>query len=442
MLTPGSTLLLAAALGLGLSWALFRGYASRESHRRLAVALVAASLLLPQFLLALGVVSPRSATGVGLIVLSAGVAEAALMSGRGREPYPVWPRRAWAALWFAVLTIQFLAMLKGTWPYLPQLSLFAGLSVMWWVRIDSELVERGIQPVWIIFGGAMLALLPFGILDGANSDGVTESLDEASPYWNSALSVLGLDARWSGMFAHPNALGAFAALGVGFALSRSRFSWPLLLLSTPLLLASSSRTAGIAVFAGAIAYVVIKGRIRLRLGILVAAALVGVITYQSLSRDQNAATGTGRFEVWELVPGLLGPDWLWGLGPEAGPALVHSGLLPSWAARLHSVVFEHLLYSGVLGLACVLLLLLALIAAAFYNRDGLPLLLVVGTLALGDNYANLFQLTLGVLGYVAVLATCTPASGRAVAREQGGLRGNSKRLEAEILIPARGGPAR
>lgn len=440
MVTLRSALLLAAALGLGLSWALFRGYASSESHRRLAVALTAAALLLPRFLMALGVVSPRSATGVGLIVLSAAVLEAALMSGRGMQPYPVWPRRAWAALWFAVLTIHFLAILKGSWPYLPQLSLVAGLGVMWWVRIDRELVERGIEPIWTIFSGAMLILLPFGVLDGANSGEVTESISEASPYWNSALSVLGLDARWSGMFAHPNALGAFSALGVGFALSRARVSWRLLVLSTPLLLVSSSRTAGIAAVAGAIAYAVIKGKIRVRLGVLVAAVLVGVITFQSLARDANAATGTGRLEVWRTISGLLGPDWLWGLGPEAGPALVQSGLLPSWAAHLHSVVFEHLLYSGVLGLASVLLLFFMLAAAVFNDRDGLPLLLVVGILALGDNYAHLFQFTLGVLGYAAVIAACTPASRITGARERVGLGGNSSRLEA--AIPARGWAAR
>lgn len=435
MATVRSGLLLAGALGLVLSWALVRGYASRESHRRLAVALVVASLLLPQFLLALGVVSPRSATVVGLIVLSAGVVEAALMSSWGRQPYPIWPRRVWAALWFAVLTIHFLAILKGTWPYLPQLSLFAGLGVMWWVRIDRELVERGIQPVWMIFAGAMLVLLPVGILDGANLGEVTESLDEASPYWNSALSVLGLDARWSGMFPHPNGLGAFAALGVGFALSRARVSWPLLVLSTPLLLVSSSRTAGIAAVAGAIAYAVIKGKIRVRLGVLAAAVLIGVTTFQSLARDANAATGTGRLEVWRTVPGLLGPDWLWGLGPEAGPALVQSGLLPTWAAHPHSVVFEHLLYSGVLGLACVLLLFFMLAAAAIHNTDGLPLLLVVVTLALWDNNGDLFQLTLGVLGYVAVVAACTPTFRIADARERNGFRARLSHFEAAIPPP-------
>ena len=193
MRTLTSALLFAAALGVGLSWALFRGYASRESHRRLAVAFVAASLLLPSFLVGLGVVSLRMATGVELIVMAAAVVEAALMSRRGIQPYPVWPRRAWAAVWLAVLTIHFLAILKGSWPYLPQVSLVAGLGVMWWVRIDRELVERGLAPVWTVFSGAMVVLLPFGVLDRANWGEVTESLSEASPLLE--LSLVGLRAR-------------------------------------------------------------------------------------------------------------------------------------------------------------------------------------------------------------------------------------------------------
>jgi apolipoprotein N-acyltransferase len=75
-------------------------------------------------------------------------------------------------------------------------------------------------------------------------------------------------------------------------------------------------------------------------------------------------------------------------------------------------VFEHLLFSGVLGLTFVLILLLTLLASVLGERRGIPLFLVVLTLALGDNYAHLFDLTMGVLGYVAVIAVCTPSHAR------------------------------
>ncbi len=421
MPSPTTVLLLAAGLALGLAWLLLRAQASQQGHRRLAVGLVVGSQLLPTLLLALGVLDPRSATGLGLFVLGAGVVEAAFVPKSGLQRYPVWPRRAWAALWLAVVSIQLLALLVGSWPYLPQLSLFAGLGVLWWVRIDRNLVERGITPVWTTFAGLMLLLLPFGLMEGTGSGGSGEALDVDSPYWNPALSAMGLDARWSGMFAHPNALGAFSAMGIGLALAGTRLSWPLLGLSTPLLLASSSRTAGLAALLGTVAYVVLQGKLRLRLGVVVAAGLVGWVTIQSLATDSNAATGTGRYEVWASVPRLLGSDWLWGLGgPGAGADLVESGLLPPWAARLHSIVFEHLLYSGVLGLLFVLILMLSLLLSVRGERGGIPLFLVVLTLALGDNYAHLFELTMGVVGYVAVIAVCTPEPINGAQGSQGG----------------------
>lgn len=408
---PGlpAVLPLAAALAMGFAWVLFRAQASQQSHRLLAAALVPVSMLLPNLLLALGLITLRSATGVGLVVLAAAVVEAALVSRGGLEKYPPTSRRAWAALWIAVAGVHLLLLLQGVWPYLPQLSLFAALGVLSWIRVDRALVERGVAVVWTAFAGLMLALLPFGVLDGTAAQEPIEALSQESPYWSPVLSAFGLDTRWAGMFPHPNALGAFAAMGVGIALSGSRVAWPLLGLSTPLLLLSLSRTAGLAALVGALAYAVIKGRQRARTGVMLVAALVGWITLQSLARDSNVATGTGRFEVWASVPNLLGSDWLWGLGgPAGGESLVQSGLLPAWAARLHSVLFEHLLYSGVLGLALVVVLMLLLFATAARNKSGLPLFLTVLVLALGDNYANLFQLTLGVLGYVAVIGVCTP----------------------------------
>lgn len=407
MLTPTTAMLLASALVAGIAWLLFRTQATQESHRRVAVALVAASMLLPAFLLALGVIDLRTSTLVGLLILTASVVEAGLVSRRGIPSYPLWPSRAWVVLWLALAVIHVLALLVGDWPYIPQYALFAGVGVLWWVRVDRHLVERGITPVWITFAGLMLLLLPTGILDGTGSGDAQEVINADSPYWNPVLSVLGLDTRWTGMFAHPNALGAFAAMGIGLALVRTQLSWPALGLSTILLLASSSRTAGIAALLGAVAYLAVHGKLRLRLGVVIAAALVGIVTIQSLATDSNVDTGTGRYEVWGSVPGLLGNDWLWGMGPEASTALVRRGLLPEWAARLHSVLFEHLLYSGVLGLSVVLLLLTVLAISALKERLSLPLLLVVLTLAIGDNYAHLFQMTFGVLGYVAVIATCT-----------------------------------
>src|SRR5690606_13559956 len=97
-------------------------------------------------------------------------------------------------------------------------------------------------------------------------------------------------------------------------------------------------------------------------------------------------------------------------GPEAREGLVATGRLPAWAGRLHSVVFEHLLFSGVIGVTSVLLLLGILVVTAMGgDKAGLPPLIVVATLALGDNNAHLFNLTMGVLGFVAVIAASTPA---------------------------------
>ena len=101
------------------------------------------------------------------------------------------------------------------------------------------------------------------------------------------------------------------------------------------------------------------------------------------------------------------------------------------------MVFEHLLYSGVLGLASILLLLSMLAAVVINNRDGLPLLFVVVTLALGDNYAHLFQLTLGVLGYVAVIAAGTPASQISSARARNLIGNDTGRLDGAIPMAGR-----
>ena len=130
--------------------------------------------------------------GSGSSSMAAAVVEAGLASRMEIQTYPVWPRRAWGSLWLTVVTIQLLALLKGSWPYLPQLSLLAGLGVLWWVRIDRDLLQRAFIPVWVFFSAAMLVLLPVGLLDGSTSVEVTEPLSESSPYWNSALSVFGL----------------------------------------------------------------------------------------------------------------------------------------------------------------------------------------------------------------------------------------------------------
>lgn len=421
-------LLLASCLGLSGVWLAGRVRASAWSRRRMAVSLVVGSMFLPSLLSALGLLQPGMATLVGLLILVAAIAEGAMVPRRELSRIPAWPRRAWIALGLAVLTIHLLALFLGSWPYLPQYALFAVLLLLWWVRIDREMVVRGIQPVWLVFTALMIVLLPFGVLGNQQEIDSLNALTEASPYWNPLFSVLGLEGRWSGMFTHPNALGAFAAMGFGLALVGKRVAWPLLVMSVPLLLVSASRTAGLAAIGGALIFSVLRQAQNsdlkstpkevarsqwVRVGALLAVGVVGLVTWQSLARDAYAKTGTGRLGVWETVPGLLGRNWLWGLGPEAREALVASGRLPAWAGRLHSVVFEHLLFSGVIGVTAVLLLLGILVVTALGDdKGGLPLLVVTATLALGDNYAHLFNLTMGVLGFVAVIASSTPVHPR------------------------------
>ena len=180
---------LAAALAIGFAWVLFRAQASQQSHRLLASALVPVSMLLPSLLLALGLVTLRSATGVGLVVLAAAVVEAAFVGRGDLEKYPPVSRWAWVALWIAVVGIHLLLMIQGVWPYLPQLSLFAALGVLWWIGVDRELVERGVAVVWAAFAGLMLALLPLGVLDGTAAQEPIEALSLDSPYWNPVLAA-------------------------------------------------------------------------------------------------------------------------------------------------------------------------------------------------------------------------------------------------------------
>lgn len=410
-----SLLPLAAAASLCWAWVLVRARATQWSHRRLAAALVPTAMLLPHLVLSLGLVGVRSATGVGLAALIVAVIEAVFVDRRRLPAYQGVVRNAWLALWIAVAGVHLLLLIRGVLPGLAQLHLFVGIGVLCWIRIDRELIEHGVAVVWTAFAGIMLALLPFGLLDASavqeSTLGITidPAQSENSPYWNPVWSILGIQSRWSGMFTHPNALGAFAAMGVALALSGRRVAWPLLVLSTPLLFASASRTAGIAAAAGALSYVLIKGKLKSRLGVGAAAGALALVTVQSLAKDTQVLGGTGRVEIWKSVPSLLGTDWLSGIGgPQAGVQLVEAGLLPSWAARLHSVVFEHLLYSGVVGLVLVLVLILMLGRAAWNVRVAIPLFVVVLILALGDNYGDIFQMTMGVLGYITVIAVCTP----------------------------------
>ena len=81
--------------------------------------------------------------------------------------------------------------------------------------------------------------------------------------------------------------------------------------------------------------------------------------------------------------------------------------------RLHSVVFEHLLYSGVIGLVLVLVMILTLLGTVLSGRTAPPSLPGCGCpCTRRQPWKRRFQLTFGALGYATVIAVSTPTCAR------------------------------
>lgn len=406
-LSPATLLPLAAAASALWLWVAVRLHASIDSRRRWALGMTLASLLLPGTLVALGAIDLQAGTALELGALLVAIVEAAQIRRADLKPVPSVVRHYWVAVTAACAGIATLGMLHGVGPGQSTIQALLAFAIAAYIRVDQDLLASTIVPVWTTATFAMIAVAPFDLLSSdAWRDGSlgTQSTELADAYNTPILAWFGLDDRWSGIFAHANGLGAFAAVGIGLALVARPPRTTLMLGSIVLLGLCASRGSTLAAMAGAIVYVVGRGSRRARVITLVVSLPVVAWVASSVLSDRSYATGTGRVDVWRSLPSLLGESWITGLGPNAGSELVAQGRLPPWAASLHSVWAESLLTVGILGV----LAMAWVYVAALRIRPALPLTAVAIVLGALDTYMYVTIFSVGAMAYIAIAACGVP----------------------------------
>jgi hypothetical protein len=396
-----------ALASAALLWMAFRTQRTCTDRRRWATVSLSLSVLLPSLLVSLLFVSLRTAAILTLALLGAAILEALMIGDRGSK-LPPRVRAYWIALISAVGGFAVIDSLYGALPEWPAVLLLVAFCLAAYIRVDRASLEAAITPVWEVFSAFMLVSLPFSLLstDGwiqGNANSVETTGDDS--YRNSLWALLGVDERWSGIFSHPNTLGAFSAIGIAISLAGERVRARLLVLSFPLLAASSSRTAAAAALATACVFLLQKGAWRWKWPVAGVVVLASLAVLRTALLDGSYATGTGRYDVWGGVIAEVSGSWLLGLGPEGARDLIAVGVLPGWAVSPHSIWLKALLTAGVVGV----LLTLLVFVAGFRLRAGRPLLAALVVLSAFDNTADLRGWSVGSLALIALAASATPA---------------------------------
>lgn len=406
-LSPALLLPLAAVGSALWLWVALRLQVTSDSRRRWALAMILAGLLLPNALLALGLIDLWVATALTFSLLLVAGVEAAQIRRADLAPLPSPTRQYWVAVLVACAGTAALGLLHGVGPAQTTIQALLAFVIAAYIRVDQSLLSSTVVPIWTTATLAMIALAPLGLLspDAWRVKSTAEQTTELADAYNTPiLAWFGLAERWTGIFPHPNALGAFAAVGVGLALVVRPPRTTLMLGSIVLLGLSASRGSALAAMVGAIVYVIGRGSRRARIATLVVSVPVVAWVTSSILSDGSYATGTGRVDVWRSVPGLLGGSWITGLGPLAGTELAEQGRLPSWAAMLHSVWADSLLTVGIVGV----LLVAWVYIAALRIRPALPLTAAALVLGALDTYMYVTLFTIGSIVYLAIGACGVP----------------------------------
>jgi len=254
-----------------------------------------------------------------------------------------------------------IAVHRGGWQLSTTLVACCALLAVLWLEVELDVAVRtGLR---LIAATGVLSLL-LAVLAPA-----------AAKYGDVGASWFTRNARLAGPFSTPNEESNLFAIGVTLwaaswrrqrgSGSRLRTTMQLAVIVLPLLL-SQSYTAWAAAVAGvSIVMLGPRGRRVWRPSKLwVFALLAAVYPARQLLRfldAQQAPTGySGRRAVWDFVAQHWRDAYLLGHGPGAWRNLVESGAVPAWAVNGHSQLLDTLYTTGIVGVASLGVVLLAM----------------------------------------------------------------------------------
>jgi len=289
------------------------------------------------------------------------------------------PGRAWrvSRCGWLVWALMAWAVLSALWSVAPEITLRRSLAAMLGVLYGVLLAGRYRPEEVLRMLGAALAIVVVASLMAV----------VAIPEWAIMMRPAHHEGAWRGVMAHKNILGRTVGLAIiVFLVLRQEGSpgtkrvWTVwLVLSLGLLLASRSITSLFAVFLTLIAWVYIRGGLRLPsllrpalffggLTVFIPAALAIVAYLENiLSIFGKSTTLTGRLPLWNLLlPYAIDRLWL-GYGYGAfwasmeSPATTVVNLLPWNPTHAHNGYLDAWLDVGLLGLVITMFILLRLL---------------------------------------------------------------------------------
>lgn len=269
----------------------------------------------------------------------------------------------------------------------------------------------GVLPSWYdALGGRFLEL---------------DEYDRAN-HWFALGGLLGLDGRWGGPVRDPNLIGPVASLLVVYGIRRPGWRGATIVTAGVLFVVLADSRAAYGALLVALAVLVVLPGWGPRLVTwprAVAAALAGLsgvrLAMDLVSDPAGSLTMTGRTGMWPDFLSLLDASPWTGVGTDAINQAVATGVLPPWSNHGHNLFVDTVVRYGWIGLALtalVLALVLLRAALAAWDRDGLPIAMMLAFLIV--SLANLLldwrypSVALSGLLVIALLAASTPRRSR------------------------------
>ena len=300
-----------------------------------------------------------------------GVAFALWWLYRPRDSWPrafAWVMGAWALLWVVVVA---LSVLHGDLFTLTAFLVPVGL-VMIWLKKPSlrDTFCAGDAFTYGLIGIAVAsqALDLFGIrasdFEGwSRIPGQTQLVEFAYRNFGAILGdYSGPLARWMGPFGNVNYAGPIGAFIFVYGLLRSGRRRMLFVAAGALIVVlSDSRTSMLSCAAGVAALIAIAPRLGafrtpvwLRIAAPAAAAVAFIVYIMVIDPTLNQRT-----PVWEVFFALWNSSPVTGVGATGIQAVIDGGALDSWANHGHSILIDPLARYGLVGVAAVMLVILA-----------------------------------------------------------------------------------
>ncbi|HEY8380523.1 MAG TPA: O-antigen ligase family protein [Microvirga sp.] len=247
----------------------------------------------------------------------------------------------------------------------------------------------------------------------------------------SDLAELGHVGRWRGIFAHKNALGAYAAFAAVLLFTHSHlikggfvYLWIARICALVCLAMSGSSTAVFGVVVLLLTYVMFIRRQLAHPIVLMFVFVFAVLAFQFLSSEMVAewlgrdATFSGRTEIWRAAIGIWSEQPLGGYGYSAATAWVLAPTLTealfTSAIDAHNAYIDVLLDCGLLGLGALLFGILVGLWRGYVGALTLEgpqrsatialLMLVLGNCAMAMGEVSPFRIV-GNGGYLLFLAS-------------------------------------